>query len=504
MNFPKYGLDSFRQNQLLAEPNNQEGKLMPSKTFVPAFKARVGDWEYYLCLMSYAQVAREINFAYELGGNKDLGTMIQRGIGDRTEQITEYLLTNEHRFLGSLVVAAWGGHPEYIPLEMDTSAEQGMLSGVDREFGVLTFDGTHQFFALDGQHRLRAIKDAIKREPDLGAEDIGVIVVPHFNNDEGRMATRRLFTNINRNAVKTNPQENIALDEDDGFAILTRRFLDEHPFLGSTGTVQVFSKQGDGGELKLATRQVPVGGAALTTIGVLYDLLLGLGFDLDGSMAQLTQRATDEVLDESFETLSERMDALLKAAGDIEKRFSSSPTAKELRAPKGHEGDGHPFMRPVVQVQVVRALRQVLEQKLLTWEEALQRLSELDWRLGQAPFSAVWTETPDGRAKGKMATGKDNTTLLLNLLLVHLAPTTKAEIERASKSYKALKGKPYPIKVEDLAGLITQVNANSVKVGGTTQSNSVTKENFINSSSVESADNFDAIADVEPDEDDEV
>lgn len=434
---------------------------MPSKTFVPAFKARVGDWEYYLCLMSYAQVAREINFAYELGGNKDLGTMIQRGIGDRTEQITQYLLTNQHRFLGSLVVAAWGGHPEYIPLEMDDSAEQGMLTGVDREFGVLTFDGTHQFFALDGQHRLRAIKDAIKKDPELGREDIGVIVVPHFNSDEGRMATRRLFTNINRNAVKTNPQENIALDEDDGFAILTRRFLDEHPFLGSEGTVQVFSKRGDEGELRLATRQVPVGGSALTTIGVLYDLLRALGFDLDGSMERLTQRATDAVLDESYDVLRRRVDALLQAAGSIEKRYAAAASPKDLRAPKGHEGDGHPFMRPIVQVQVVRALRQVIEQKLLTWEEALERLGKLEWRLSAPPFSAVWTETPEAKSKGKMATGKDNAVVLMNLLLVHLAPTTKAEIERATRAYKALKGRPYPLKTDELAGLLAQPHVSS-------------------------------------------
>ena len=54
---------------------------MPTKTFTPAFKARVGDWDYYLCLMSYGQVAREISFLHELRGNSDLGQMLQRGIG---------------------------------------------------------------------------------------------------------------------------------------------------------------------------------------------------------------------------------------------------------------------------------------------------------------------------------------------------------------------------------------------------------------------------------------
>ena len=97
---------------------------MPSKTFVPAFEAKVGNWTYYSCLMSYAQVAREINFAHELGGNQDLGTMIQRGVGDRTKQITDYLLTNENRFLGAIIIAVWGGDPNYLPLEMDEDAAE--------------------------------------------------------------------------------------------------------------------------------------------------------------------------------------------------------------------------------------------------------------------------------------------------------------------------------------------------------------------------------------------
>jgi DNA sulfur modification protein DndB len=431
---------------------------MPSKTFVPAFKAHVGEWEYYLCLMSYAQVAREINFAYELGVNKDLGSMIQRGIGVRTAEITEYLLKNERRFLGALIVAAWGGQPEYLELQMADSDEQGVLAGVDREFGVLTFDGTHQFFALDGQHRLRAIKDAIKKKPELGAEDIGVIVVPHFDNDEGRQLTRRLFTNINRNALKTTKQEDIALDEDDGFAILTRRLLDEHPFLGEDGVVQVFSKRGEEGELKLATRQVPVGGSAWTTIGVLYDIAKDLGFDLDGSMHRLTERATDEVLDQSYEVLSQRITELLDACGDVVMQYKGAASGKELRAPKGRESDGHAFMRPVVQVAIVRAVRHTVQQGLLTWEQALEKLRALDWKIAQAPFIAVWQLTPDARSQGKMMTGKDNTTLLFDLLVAHLAPTSKAQVDRALKSYKQLRGTRYPVTAEDLGhGIVTPV-----------------------------------------------
>lgn len=70
---------------------------MSNKTFIPAFKAKVGDWQYYICIMKYAEVARQVAFAYELGSNTDLETMIQRGISERTKEITEYLLKSEHR-----------------------------------------------------------------------------------------------------------------------------------------------------------------------------------------------------------------------------------------------------------------------------------------------------------------------------------------------------------------------------------------------------------------------
>jgi DNA sulfur modification protein DndB len=451
---------------------------MPSKTFVPAFKAKVGEWNYYLALMSYAQVAREINFAYELGVNKDLGSMIQRGIGVRTEEITKYLLTNERRFLGSLIVAAMGGDPEYIPLRMADSADQGVLDGVDREFGVLTFDGTHQFFALDGQHRLRAIKDACKQNTALGTEDIGVIIVPHIDTDEGRQVTRRLFTNINRNAVRTTVQENIALDEDDGFAILTRRLLDEHEFIGTDGVVQVFSKRGDEGELKLATRQVAVGLSAWTTIGVLYDLLRTLGWDLDGTMHKLTERATDEVLEESYQALTTRLEQLLNACGDLPARYKSAISGKELRAPKGKESTGHPVMRPVVQIQVARAVRHVVDQELLTWDEAMAKLKALDWRISSPPFSAVWQLTPGARAQGKMATGRDSTDLLFELLLVHLAPTTKAQIDRAFSSYRSVKGTKYPVDKDKLqAGIVTpSATPSPVTVDDTVDVNEVAVE----------------------------
>ncbi len=417
---------------------------MSNKTFIPAFQCTVGDWKYYICMMKYGEVARQVNFAHELGSNTELGTLIQRGISTRTHGIRDYLLKSPHRFLGALVVAAWGGEPQYTQLSIDDP--DGLLSGLDREFGVLTFDGTQQYFALDGQHRLRAIKDALKQNPALGKEDICVLLVTHYDTPEGRTRTRRLFTNINRNAKQTGTAENIALDEDDAFAVLTRRLLEEHEFLSKDGRVRVILAVGADGELKLASGNVPkTDSKALTTFTVLYEVLKSLAWDLPSCLHDRTTRPDDDILDSAFDVLSNRIDDLLASCGQIRKRLSESLSARDIRAPKGAEDKGHAFMRPVVQKALARVANDVVNQGALTWEQFCKRLEDFAWELGEPPWIAVFS--PDA---GKMLTGKDNTQLLEQLLRVHLAPPSLQEIKRARKQFKDIRGYAYPVSQDDL------------------------------------------------------
>jgi len=418
---------------------------MSNKTFIPAFQCSVGVWKYYICMMKYGEVARQVNFLHELRENTELSEMMQRGISDRTDGITEYLLKSEHRFLGGIVVAAWGGEPQYTRLAMDDS--DGILRGLDREFGVLTFDGTQQYFALDGQHRLKAIKDAIKQKPEIGKEDICVLIVTHYDDAEGRKRTRRLFSNINRNAKPMGQGENIALDEDDGFAILARRVLEEHDFLKHKGRVKVISSSGEDGELTLAKGSVSKADPkALTTLTVLYDMFRYLGHDQGAAMRDMKTRPSDDVLDEVYKVIIARLDDLLLHCGNIRSRLEAVPSARDLRAPKNQEGSGHPFMRPVVQKAVARAAIAIMEAGLLPWPKIMQRLAQLDWRMESSPWEAVFSV--DG---AKMLTGKENTDLLFNLLRVHIAPKSKSEIGRVCKDFKNVRNKKYPISEDDLA-----------------------------------------------------
>lgn len=417
---------------------------MTNKTFIPAFRANVGDWEYYICIMKYAEVARQIGFAYELGGNSDLNTMIQRGISDRTQAIKKYLLESEHRFLGALIVAAWGGEPQYISVSMDDP--DGMLSGIDKQFGVLTFDGTQQYFALDGQHRLRAIKEAVKIKPEIGKEDVCVIMVSHFDTEEGKIRTRRLFTNINRNAKATTGAENIVLDEDDGAAILTRRLLTEHPFFSFEGVVKVFTRQGEEGELRLAAGNVAQGDKkAFTTIANLYEVVRSLSFDLDPSMRKPDARPTDMVLEASYGVIQKKLDDLVKACGDVPTALNAAETAKDVRAPKNREAEGLAFMRPVIQKAVSRVVAQIAQQGVIQWDEIVKRLEKMNWAIGVAPWICVFN--PEN---SKMITAKENVELLDDLIYCHIAPPSRQGIQKARKQFKLLRGLNYPVSEESM------------------------------------------------------
>ena len=421
---------------------------MVNTTQIPAFRGQVGDWTYYVCMMTYAEVARQIGFAYEqLGANQDLATMIQRGITSRTTKIRDYILNNDQRFLGALLVGVWDGDPHFEIVEM---ADQNVLMpNLDEGIGFLVLDGSQVYFALDGQHRLRAIKDAVKEKPELGSEKIAVLFVPHNDTVLGRQRTRRLFTAINRKAKPTTKAENIALDEDDGFAIVTRMLVNDHEWLSRHGIVRVGTSWSDG-EIKLATSQIPkTEKSAWTNMVTIYAMIKALGFGLDRQMQDSQedmQRPEEDVIEQSYAVLSQRIDDLLTSCGNVRQQMEAASNAQDVRAPSDDEGRGHAFMRPIVQSYLAQVLGELIgHQESVDWPTAMARLSALDWELKNAP----WTSVYNAESK-RMITGRDNAALLRLLLVVHLAPQDKQQIEHARREFRNLIGSDYPVSAEVL------------------------------------------------------
>ena len=60
----------------------------------------------------------------------------------------------------------------------------------------LRLDGTQTFFAIDGQHRVEGIKQALKKNSELEKEEVSIIFVAHQNDSSGMERTTPPFYNI--------------------------------------------------------------------------------------------------------------------------------------------------------------------------------------------------------------------------------------------------------------------------------------------------------------------
>jgi DNA-sulfur modification-associated len=97
----------------------------------PALQARMGDWEYFIAVMPFGEIANRVRYAHELHPYKELDEQIKRELDERVRvnQMVRYLLRQEQHFYGALVIAVYGGEPKFQPVKM---AEHPLLVSVRR------------------------------------------------------------------------------------------------------------------------------------------------------------------------------------------------------------------------------------------------------------------------------------------------------------------------------------------------------------------------------------
>ena len=199
---------------------------------LPALRVHMGDWIYYVTFLGMEQIADRIEFAEEIHPSPTLKMLIQREITDRSQNISDYLLNQPQRFFNSLIVGVYGGSPNWQEFKIDTNSEfdaELLPLHLEGALGILRLNGEETLFAIDGQHRVQGIKEALKENNKLKREEVSVIFVSHRNDPDGMERTRRLFTTLNRYAKPVKKSEIIALDEDDTIAIITRELVEKHP-----------------------------------------------------------------------------------------------------------------------------------------------------------------------------------------------------------------------------------------------------------------------------------
>lgn len=371
------------------------------KTF-PCIRGKIGDWTFYNTTIRMAELVNYVKFAGEIFPRNDLDQVIQRELTARSQQISKYLLTNSQRFMGSLIVAAVGGEPKFAPISFGES----IYSYSEGKLGFLSSDGSEVYYALDGQHRLAAIKSALEQDPErLSKDEVALIIIWHDNNMEGKTRARRLFTTLNRYAKKTSKTEDLLFDEDNPVDIYTRRLVREHSFFSRRTKVLNYDSQGEyrlthSESLRANDHHDKKFLFSLLTLRRCNQLLLDK-WQIENDIQQ--QVLPDfEVLESGYELLVSKWERLLEHVHPWRAlRDNGESNLDAFRIPKG----GHPLSRPIAIIAFIDAVAPLLDGLDLN---ILNKVSRYLCDIAVPPFlGLLWKEGAggmyDGQARRKAA-----------------------------------------------------------------------------------------------------
>lgn len=200
---------------------------MSSSWCVPSLRGVLGDWVYYSALLKVQHISERIKSSHQIREAKALEDYLQRSLKPRVEKIAQYLNRRDSRFFNSIIVGIFHGLPQWAEFDLVAVTRKLAIkesSDLKESHGLLMFTGNEKMFAIDGQHRVEGIKQAYKNNPKRIREDqYPVIFVAHLDTSAGKVRTRRLFCDINKNAVAVSEGDKVVIDEDDLSAIVTRR-----------------------------------------------------------------------------------------------------------------------------------------------------------------------------------------------------------------------------------------------------------------------------------------
>jgi len=354
---------------------------------LPALRGVMGRWVYYSCLMPLDEIAHRVSYADEIHKNKKLSDMIQRSLKNvRSKQIAEYIEDQDERFFNSLVVATYGGRPNWSSI--DTLNSKGQAEFVQKlseetisSVGFLTLNGQERLFALDGQHRLSGIKKAVKEGLEQDPlDEVSVIFVAHKSDTKGLERTRRLFTTLNKTAKPVSKGDIIALDEDDVMALSVRWLIEETKYFNGDRVAFVASNNMSSKNTK-----------SLTTIGALYDVLEVLfssaTTDLKQSKADLKRaRPVDDELHRYFDLAKRYFEGLAKQFKPLDEFFRAKETEAVVLKHRGGHG-GNVLFRPIglkIITEVVARLT-----KDMSLDDAIKTCGKLPGNLTDAPYEGL-------------------------------------------------------------------------------------------------------------------
>lgn len=369
---------------------------------LPAIKASIGNWKYYITSLSFRAIDEHVKgIDDEIHNSNVLSEMLQRSITRNYRHIKKYLLTQDERFFNSLVLAIYDGDPKWVEFDISFEGEDYL------NVGFLKLIGGEKIFPVDGQHRVMGIKAALKEKPELSEETVPVIFIGHKNSPEGKQRSRRLFSTLNRYAKPVSEKDKIALDEDDIVAIITRNMLETfEPFSGRNIVI-------------VAGKAIPdQNKSAFTSIVTLYQCnleLLKFFLVMSGNNSRAEDfirfRPYNSIILEFEEFCFSYWTSFVNEVSTVAK-YLSSDSDNPASAYRNKENGGNLLFRPIGLLPFVYASLEISKRKDLSFIESLKMLNKVNLDLN----SELWEQILWNDVSKKMLRA-DNT--LVKLLLIY-------------------------------------------------------------------------------------
>ena len=374
--------------------------------FLPALRATMGDWVYYISFMNMQDIASRVSVIDDIHSSKSLKDWLQRGLTNNSLKITEYLLGQEQRLFNAIVVGTYGGSPNWHEISVTGRGHVEIPDEAEGTMGFLELRGDEILFAIDGQHRVKGIKEAIKKKATLRKEEVctifvkGVVASRRDYDASGFLRTRRLFSTLNRYAKPVRKRDIIALDEDDVIAIVTRRLLEEHPLLV------------DKVEMGMSTSIKPTDRTNLTTVVTLYDVVDVVLSDRKRGWGDYKRwRPSEPDVEEFYEKATEFWDYMCGQFGSLRELRDSAPNDHVAGKHRSRSG-GNLLFRPVGLMLVGRVVADLRSSSRMSTTEAMEAVGRTPTNLAEFPWiGLLWDSTNE-----RMLTTKENQKVARKLL----------------------------------------------------------------------------------------
>lgn len=286
----------------------------------------------------------------------------------RIPDIVNYLVDNPENYTLSAITASINSQVHFKPM-----ADTGPAINI----GLLSIPMSAQILINDGQHRRKAIEEAIKEAHELGYDNIPVL----FFIDEGLSRSQQMFADLNKHAVRPSDSLSTLYDRRDQGAALAR-YVYEH--------VPCFKKLTDLEHSSLSKRS--------SKLFTLSSIKLA-------SRSLLRKTAKDDITGQEMKLAASYWLEVSHQMPDWQAALNKKVATADLRENQIHaNGIG------------LHALgcagADLISQRTKTWKKYIKAVKSIDWSRSN---TQIW----QGRAtdmRGKISKAKLNVTLTANVI----------------------------------------------------------------------------------------